>query len=431
MMKVAVIGGGSSYTPELIAGFIERAEQFPLRELWLMDILPERLEVVGRFAQRMVAAKGAPFAVHLTTDQREAARNASYVITQLRVGWMQARREDERLGQAHGLIGQETTGVGGMAKALRTIPALMGIANDMREVAPEAILVNFTNPAGLVTQALSQYAPDVTAVGVCNAPLTTKMQILAKLAAQGVVVDEARAELDGLGLNHLSWYRGFAADGQDLWPRVLESYLGELQNEAEPEWDWRTIAALQMIPNYYLQYFYHTDRHLAAQADWPPSRADDVMAIEAELLAEYAEPERVEPPEGLMRRGGAYYSTVATQLLAAHYNDLDETHIINVAHRGAVPGWPDDWVLEMACRVSRRGFEPLPAAPLPPVCYGLLAQVKMYELLTVEAAVHGDRNAAYQALLAHPLGPPADKAAAVLEDMLRRNRAYLPQFARN
>ncbi len=184
-----------------------------------------------------------------------------------------------------------------------------------------------------------------------------------------------------------------------------------------------------MIPNSYLQYFYYTDRKLAAQSKWPPSRAEQVMEIEARLLAQYAEPDRTEPPEGLMERGGAYYSTVATQLLNAHYNNLGETHVVNVRHNGAVPGWPADWVLEMPCRVDAGGIRPLPADPLPPACFGLLAQVKSYELLTVEAAVHGDREAAYQALLAHPLGPTADRIEAVLEDLLRTNRAHLPQFA--
>jgi 6-phospho-beta-glucosidase len=427
-MKVAVIGGGSSYTPELINGFIERAATFPLKELWLMDILPERLEVVGGFAQRMAAAKNAPFTVHLTTDQREAVRGAAYVTTQLRVGWMQARREDERLGQRHGLIGQETTGIGGMAKALRTIPVILELARDMRELAPGAPLVNFTNPAGLVTQALVQTVPEVTAVGVCNVPITMKMTLLQKLAEHGVDVEASRAHLDTLGLNHLTWHRGLTLDGEEVWPRILEITVAELQSSSKPEWDWRTVASLKMIPNYYLQYFYHTDRKLGEQAGWPPSRADDVMRIEAELLAQYAEPDRSEPPAGLMQRGGAYYSTVATQLLNAHYNDLGERHIINVAHGGAVTGWPAEWVLELPCRVSARGFEPLPAEPLPPACFGLLAQVKMYEMLTVQAAVEGDLNAAYQALLAHPLGPPADRVQAVLDDMLEINRPYLPQF---
>src|SRR5690348_8056298 len=203
-MKVTVIGGGSSYTPELINGFLARLDSFPITELWLMDILPERLEIVGKFAQRMVQAAGAPFEVHLTTDQREAVKGAQYVLTQLRVGWMAARREDEYLGMRHGIVGQETTGVGGMAKALRTIPVILKIASDMRELAPGALLVNFTNPAGLNTEALSRYAPDVAAVGVCNVPITTKMGMLKRL---GIDVEPARAKLNTLGLNHLTWHR--------------------------------------------------------------------------------------------------------------------------------------------------------------------------------------------------------------------------------
>jgi 6-phospho-beta-glucosidase len=183
-----------------------------------------------------------------------------------------------------------------------------------------------------------------------------------------------------------------------------------------------------MIPNSYLGYFYDTAHKLAEQAAWPPSRAEQVMGIEAELLRQYAEPDRVEPPPGLLQRGGAYYSTVATQLLNAHANDLGENHVVNVRHGGAVAGWPADWVLELPCRVDAAGIHPLPAEPLPPVCLGLLAHVKAYELLTVEAAVHGDRRAAYQALLAHPLGPASDQVPAVLDDMLATHRAFLPQF---
>ncbi len=427
-MKVAVIGGGSSYTPELVSGFLDRAGSFPLAELWLMDIAPDRLEVVGGLAQRMAAARGRPFDVHLTTDRRQAVHGASYVIVQLRVGGIAARREDEYLGRRHGLIGQETTGVGGMAKALRTIPVALQIAHDMGELAPGALLVNFTNPAGLITEALARYAPDVASVGVCNVAITTKMKLLATLAEGGLQVPPERAHLKTLGLNHLTWHYGLVVDGQDLWPMLLARYGNLLRQEDNPEWPPELIETLGMIPNYYLHYYYHTDRKLAEQQRWPPSRAEEVMEIERDLLAHYADPQRNEPPADLLKRGGACYSTVATQLLNAHYNDLGEVHVVNVPHRGAVAGWPQDWVLEMPCRVDGGGIHPLPAGPLPPVCFGLLAQVKMYELLTVEAAVHGDRAAAYQALLAHPLGPTADRVQVLLDDLLETNRAYLPQF---
>lgn len=428
-MKVAVIGGGSTYTPELVNGFLERLKSFPLDELWLMDIDAERLQVVGGFAQRMVEANGAPFKVVLTMNQREAVQDASYVTTQLRVGMMQARRADEYLGRRHGLIGQETTGIGGMAKALRTIPVILKIASDMRDLAPGALLVNFTNPAGLVTEALNRYASDVPAVGVCNAPIHIQMDIIDGLEkALGTKIAFERTRLNTLGLNHLSWHRGFTLDGEEMWPQVLAGYVAMLKTEPEPEFEPRTVESLRMIPNSYLQYFYHTDRKLRAQNKWPPSRAEAVMEIEASLLRDYANPALTQPPADLMKRGGAYYSTVATQLLNAHYNNLSETHVVNTRHGGAVPGWPEDWVLEMPCQVDRAGIHPLPAEPLPPVCYALLTQIKMYEILTVEAAVHGDRNAAYQAILAHPLGPKADQVQAVLDDLLETHRAHLPKF---
>jgi 6-phospho-beta-glucosidase len=428
-VKVTVIGGGSTYTPELLNGFLVRATSFALDELWLMDSDPERLAVVGGFAQRMAAAHGAPFQIVLSDDRRAAIRGASYVITQLRVGGMAARRADEYLGHRHGLIGQETTGVGGMAKALRTIPVMLAIAGDIRELAPGALLVNFTNPAGLVTEALARYAPDVAAVGVCNIPIGVKRTILGLLErAFGTPIAPERAELLTLGLNHLSWHYGFVLDGEDIWSQVLALYREQLALDANAGWEADTVAALQMIPNYYLSYFYDTTHKLEEQVSWPPSRAEQVMRIEGELLRQYADPERIEPPPGLMQRGGAYYSTVATQLLNAHANNLNETHVVNRPHAGAVSGWPADWVLELPCRIGASGIHPRAAEPLPPVSFGLLVHVKAYELLTVEAAVHGDRRAAYQALLTHPLGPGASRAHAVLTDLLETHRAHLPRF---
>jgi len=428
-MKISVIGGGSTYTPELVNGFISRSGRLPLKELWLMDIDPRRLEVVGGFAQRMVEAKGSPFKVILSTDQRESIQAASYVITQLRVGMMPARRADEYLGQRHGLIGQETTGVGGMAKALRTIPVILDIARDIRETAPGALLLNFTNPAGLVTEALARHACDVPAAGVCNVGITTKMEIIKEVESLlGTSIDPDHAQLVTLGLNHLTWHRGFTIDGEDLWSRIFPAYVAEMRKDPDPEWDVHTLEMLGMIPNYYLQYYYYTSKMLKAQEKWPPSRAEEVMEIEKDLLHQYADPALTKPPADLMKRGGAYYSTLATQLIDSHYNDLGQVHIVNVRQGGAVSTLPADWVLEMPAKVDRSSIQPLPAEPLPLVCSGLINQVKMYELLVVEAAVHGDRNSAYQALLAHPLGPQADKVQEVLDDMLETNKPYLPQF---
>jgi len=394
-----------------------------------MDIDAARLEIVGGFAKRIVERHGAPFQVTLSTDQREAIRGASYIVTQLRVGQMPARREDEYLGRRHGLIGQETTGIGGMAKALRTIPVLLKIVEDIRAVAPGAVLVNFTNPAGLNTQALSMFAPDIHALGVCNVAVTTKMSIIEGLEkVLGTKVDPAQCQLNTLGLNHLTWHRGFTVNGQEMWGPILQNYVAEIRKEESPEFPADLIENLGMIPNYYLQYFYNTHAKLAAQEKWPPSRAEEVMAIEKDLLREYSDPALSEPPADLMKRGGAYYSTVATQLLNAHYNDLGETHVVNTVNNGAVKSWPADWVLELPCRIDKNGATPLPAEPLPDVCFGLIAQVKSYEILTARAAVSGDRNLLYQALLAHPLGPEMGDIEAVMEDLLQTHRRYLPNF---
>lgn len=428
-MKVAVIGAGSTYTPELVRGLIKRFEQFPLTELWLMDIDPARLEIVGEFARRMVDFHGQKFRVIMTGDLREAVGSASYVITQLRVGQMEARRQDEYLGMRHGLVGQETTGVGGMAMALRTVPIILKIAADMVDLAPSALLLNFTNPSGLVTQALSKYAPKIQSVGVCNSPITTKMAIIKKLEeVTGTQIDPNRCEIDSLGLNHLSWYRGFQLDGMDLWPAIIERYILELKKETHPEWDPSMVEELRMIPNSYLQYYYHPGKMIALQEAWPPSRAEEVMEVEKELLQAYADRELREPPEKLMLRGGAYYSTVATQLLVSHYNDLGERHIVNTSNKGAVKDWPNDWVLELPAKICRNGIVSIPSGPLPPTCTSLLKKVKAYEVLTVEAAVTGDRHLAFQALQTHPLGPHPDKVTELLNDMLTIHRAYLPQF---
>lgn len=429
MLKVAVIGGGSTYTPELIQGFLQRQNEFPLDELWLMDPDKERLGIVGNFAQRFADAHQARFNIILSNDQSQSIKDANYVITQIRVGKMRARQQDEYLGKRHGLIGQETTGIGGMANALRTIPVILNVAHDMQKLAPNAILVNFSNPAGLVTEAVFRHAPAIQTVGVCNAPINVQMEILDHLNKYyGATLQPEDVHLQCLGLNHLSWFYGLKVNGKDLWPEVMKALIKEMTIDEDPLFDVSTLKSLNMLPNYYLHNYYYMDKVLKIQDQWPPSRAEEVMQIEADLLSLYQQKNLTELPDDMMKRGGAYYSTVATQLLNAHYNDLHQIQVLNVRHNGAVPGWNKDWVLEMPCSVSAQGVKPLPAEPLPPVCAGLIAQVKAFEILTVEAAVSGDRDAAYQALLAHPLGPPADQIDAVLDDLLMTNRDYLPKF---
>ncbi len=421
-MKVAVIGGGSTYTPELVSGFIANAEALSLDELWLMDIDPQRLQVVGGFAQRMVAAAGSPFRLQLTTDRSQALDGASFVETQIRVGGMAARHQDELLGRRWGLVGQETTGVGGFAKALRTIPVLLSVAQDMLRLCPQAWLVNFANPSGLVTEALQRYAPAVHSVGLCNSPIGHKIAI-----ARELDVDPTDVSLDYLGLNHLAWLRGASVKGTDVWPRVFQAYLDHLKQEEDPVWPAYLAELTKMIPSGYLRYYYRTKSVLDHQAV-SPTRAEDVMKVEADLLREYSDPNLTVLPDKLMLRGGAHYSTAACQLILSLHRNDGAIHVVNTRHSGAVPGWPEDWVAELPCVVTAGGPQPIPTKPLPVLLEGLVRAVKSYELLAAEAAAHGDRGAALQALVAHPLGPGADRAPAFFEDLLRVNAAHLPQF---
>jgi len=428
-MKITIIGGGSTYTPELISGLIKLKDSVAVREVCLMDIDPLKLETIARYCQRMVDAHGSSFKIVTSLELEEAVCGSAYVVTQLRVGGLAARREDEYLGARHGLIGQETTGVGGMAKALRTIPVILNICRTIEETAPDALLINFTNPAGLVTEAISRFAPNVQAVGVCNIPITTQMrfcEVYEEMIGKPVVFEETA--LDSLGLNHLSWHRGFKVNGKDVWDELFPVYKTYMKGVSDESWDDDLLDVLGMIPNYYLQYFYYTGHKIAAQKEWPPSRAEEVMQIEKQLLKIYQEHDGASLPEELMERGGAYYSTLAAHLIKAHSNDTGQIFNVNVPHRGMVAGWPPDWVLEMPCRIDAKGIHPQPTEPLPEVCFGLLAKVKAYEILTAQAAVDGDRKKAHQALLVHPLGPEADKIGEVLDDLLTINAPYLPQF---
>ncbi len=423
-MKVATIGGGSTYTPELVQGFLARHERLELKELWLVDIAAERLDTVGGFARRMVATAGNPFQVHLTTDRARALDGADFVTTQIRVGGMAARRGDEYLGRRWNLVGQETTGIGGMANALRTIPVIAGIAREMQTRCPDAWLINFANPSGLVTEALQRYVPSTHSIGLCNGPIGYQMAV----ARMYDEADPFAVELDYLGLNHLGWIRGARVHGRDVWAEVLERIIARDAEEEDAVVPAAVTRELGVICTSYLHYYYNTNKVLAEQRKGEPSRAERVMAIEGDLLKRYQEPELTALPAELMARGGAYYSTVAVQLIQAIAGDLGQTHIINTRQGTAVPGVPADWVMELPCRVGAQGPEPLSAEPLPTFADGLMRAVKSYELLTAEAALTGDRSLALQALLAHPLGPDADVALDVLTDMLETNRAHLPLF---
>lgn len=428
-MKICVIGGGSTYTPELASGFLNLQSELPVDELCLMDIDDSRLNTVFGFIKRYCEKHHAHFRVTKNRNLEEAISGSSYVITQIRVGMIPARREDEYLGDRYGLIGQETTGIGGMCKALRTIPVILDVASTIKKVASTAILINFTNPSGLITEALKTYMPDVNSIGLCNAPYHAKMSIL-NLYEQlkEEKIDPKRVQLNTLGLNHLSWHRGLMVDGVDVWDQVLPFFIKQLRELENPDWDPDLIENLGMIPNNYLQYYYQTEKMLSLQENWPPSRAEIVLGVEKELLAEYADERNTDLPEGLLQRGGAYYSTVATQLINSHYNNLNEVHVINTLQDGAVQNIPLDWVMEIPCVVNAKGFTPIPTNPLPEAVSGLMTQVKVYEKLTVKAAVSGNEKYLYQAILAHPLGPDAHSIKKIMHDILKTHKKYLPNF---
>jgi 6-phospho-beta-glucosidase len=394
-VKIAVIGGGSTYTPELIEGFARRRDVLSGVELVLHDIAADRLAVVGGLAGRILAAQGSSHRLVTTTSLDEAVDAADAVLVQLRVGGQQARLIDETLPGRFGLLGQETTGPGGFAKALRTVPVVLNIAEVVAERAQsDAWIVDFTNPVGIVTRALLDQ--DYRALGLCNVAIGFQRRLAAWF---GVAADQV--QLDHVGLNHLSWIRQVRVDGVDRMPDLLDTPAAEELAEAirVPADLLRTLGA---IPSYYLHYFYCTDRAIAEQASGP-HRAEEVLQIERTLLAMYADPALDHKPALLEQRGGAYYSEAAAALVTSLLTGDRAHHYVNVRNNGSVAGLPDDAVVEVPATVDRAGAHPDLIAPLAPELLGLVQAVTAYEVLTIQAARTGDRRVAVRALLANPL----------------------------
>ncbi|MGH2628306.1 MAG: 6-phospho-beta-glucosidase, partial [Anaerolineales bacterium] len=349
---------------------------------------------------------------------------SDFVVSQIRVGGMAARILDEAIPPRFGVVGQETTGPGGFAKALRTIPVALRVAQDIEMSAPGAFLLNFTNPAGLITEALCRHSA-VNAIGLCNLPIGMEMRLSQRLG-----VARSRLRLDWVGLNHLNWTRGASLDGADVWRRVFADAVEEAQRSEGDGWDFAPdlLEALEMIPCGYLNYYYYHDRMLAKQKASPHSRGEQVRKIEEDLLEMYRDPGLREKPKLLEKRGGAYYSKAAVSLISAIANDKDEVHIVNTRNRGSIPDLPPDVVVEVPSRIGRAGAQPIATGPLPPEIRGLVQAVKAYEELTVAAGVEGDRRRALQALLAHPLVPSFEAAQGLLRELLAAHKAFLPQF---
>lgn len=419
-MKIAVIGGGSTYTPELIEGFARRAEALTVDELVLHDIAADRLGVVAGLAQRILNRQGYPGRLTKTTSLDEAVDGAAAVLIQLRVGGQQARLVDETLPAKFGVLGQETTGPGGFAKALRTVPVVRRIAEVVAERAlPQAWIVDFTNPVGIVTRALLDDGH--RALGLCNVAIGVQRWL-----AGWFEVQPDRVRLDHAGLNHLSWVRQVLVDGVDRLPELLAGdRIGELAGELGLPAE--LLRTLRVIPSYYLHYFYCTDRAVHAQATGP-QRAEQVLEIERALLDMYADPLLDHKPELLEQRGGAYYSEAAAALVTSLLTGDGGHHYVDLRNNGTIAGLPDEAVVEVPAVVDAAGAHPVQVAPLAPELLGLVQAVTAYEVLTIQAARTGDRRVALRALLANPLVRQWDLASELLAAILEANRERLPQF---
>jgi len=430
-LKIAVIGGGSTYTPELIEGFL--APELPVREIALMDPDGQRLEIVGGLAARMTAAAGGPFRLTLTGDRGEALEGADAVITQLRVGGQAARILDERIPLGYGVVGQETTGPGGFAKALRTIPVILDINREMAARCPDAWLVNFTNPSGLITEALQRCGRGQF-VGLCNYPLTLKMN-----AAKALNADESRVSLAYFGLNHLSWAR-VLVDGADRTDELIEIMITDPAHRELSGFAFAPdrLRALGLIPSGYLRYYYETERMVRELREASQTRGEKVRDVEARLLACYADPSACAKPPELQQRGGAWYSTAAVRLIRDLWRDGGSMHVLNVKNDGALPFLSPEVVVETPVHVAGGRLTPQPVIAMrdagafigeyrvPEEMVALIRRVKDYEVLAARAAEHASRADALQALYAHPLlDGHHDIVPALLDDLLNAHRAYL------
>ena len=457
-VKIATIGGGSSYTPELVEGFIKRYDELPIKELWLVDIEEgkEKLEIVGAMAQRMVKAAGVPMTIHLTLDREEALKDADFVTTQFRVGLLDARIKDERIPLSHGIIGQETNGAGGMFKAFRTVPVILEIVEDMKRLCPNAWLVNFTNPSGMVTEAVIKYGKWDKVVGLCNVPISCRKMV-------GKALDKNEEELffKFAGLNHFHWHRVWDVDGTELTDKAIQKLyvendglrkFGANATRAKEEEEKAAkraadagvaniknisfvaeqIQDLGYLPCMYHRYYYITDDMLEDEiADFKENgtRAEVVKRTEAELFELYKDPNLDYKPEQLTKRGGTYYSDAACELINSIYNDKRTTMVVSTQNKGALTDLPYDSVAEVSAIIKAAGTMPISWGTLKPAARGMVQIMKAMEETTIEAAVTGDYGKALHAFTINPLVPSGQIAKTLLDEMLIAHKKHLPQFA--
>ncbi|MDN3296956.1 6-phospho-beta-glucosidase [Streptomyces ficellus] len=419
-MKLTVVGGGSTYTPELIDGFARLRDTLPVTELALVDPDTERLELVGGLARRIFAKQGHPGLVTTTSDLDAGVDGADAVLLQLRVGGQAARQRDETWPLECGCVGQETTGAGGLAKALRTVPVVLDIAERVRRSSPRAWIIDFTNPVGIVTRALLQAGH--RAVGLCNVAIGFQRKFAKLLGA-----DPGAVHLDHVGLNHLTWERGVrlgGPDGEDVLPRLLAEHGDAIADDLRlPR---AVLDRLGVVPSYYLRYFYAHDEVVRESATRPP-RAAEVAEMERRLLEMYADPALDEKPELLAGRGGAFYSEAAVDLAASLLGSGSgpRPQVVNTYNDGTLPFLPDDAVIEAQAAVDSSGASPLAIPELDPLHAGLISHVSAYEDLALEAALRGGRDRVFKALLAHPLVGQYATADGLTDRLIAHNREHL------
>ncbi len=419
-MKVAVVGGGSTYSPELVQGIADRGEALGVEELVLHDIDPERLDIVGGFARRILEHAGWSGRLTLTGDLDAALDGASFCLVQLRVGGQAARLRDETIPHAFGILGQETTGPGGFAKALRTVPVVLAVAERFAaRGTPDGWLIDFTNPVGIVTQALVDAGH--RALGLCNVAIGLQREIAAALG-----IAATRVELESVGLNHASWFREVRIDGQPKLAELIREHADRIADETG--WSRETIESAGAIPSYYLSFYDHPDRILAEQLA-EGTRARKVMSIERELLELYRDPTLVEKPALLSERGGAWYSEAALELVEALRSSTGRHLVVDVPNGTALADLPADLVVEVTCQVDRSGARPIGGTALRAAQRDLILGLDRYQRLTIRAALSGDRDVALEALSANPLVPSPAVAERLLTAILEANRELLPRFA--
>ena len=431
-IKIVTIGGGSSYTPELVEGFINRYHELPVRELWLVDIPEgkEKLHIVGALAKRMIEEAGLPIDVHLSLDRREALPGADFVTTQIRVGHLEARAKDETIPLKYGVIGQETNGPGGLFKGLRTIPVILDICKDMEELCPDAWLINFSNPAGMVTEAVLRYSNITKTVGLCNVPIGMRMGV-----AEMLEVDADRVHIDFAGLNHLVYGLEVYLDGKVITEEVLDKLTSgaemTMKNIVDLGWEKEFIKALKVLPCPYHRYYYQTSKMLEQETkefEEQGMRAQVVQSLEKELFELYSDQDLTVKPAQLEERGGAYYSDAACSLINSIYNDKRDIQPVNVRNNGAIASIPSDSAVEVSCVITKDGPKPISVGDLPVPVRGLVQSIKSFERVAAEAAVTGDYNTALLAMTINPLVPSDTMAKEMLDELFEAHMEYLPQF---